>query len=107
MTNNCRAVVNVLRCFLAVSGDDVLAFLYICCINNDIIFLMALLTLILDRLLVTLLVGLAEALEVVVLVVSISRLSFSLSFTLSISTVSMRNNLRVMTNNSRTVVDLL
>jgi len=106
MTNNSRAVVNLLRCFVAVSCDDVLAFLNISCINNDIIFLMALLTLVLDRLLVTLLVGLAEALEVVVLVVSMSRLSFCISLSLSISTVSMRNNLRIMTNNSRAVVDM-
>ena len=61
---------------------------------------MALLTLVLDRLLAALLVGFAEALEVVVLVVSISRLSFSISFTFAISAVSMRHNLRVMTNNS-------
>jgi len=107
MTNNSRAVVNLLRCFVAVSCDDVLAFLNISCINNDIIFLMALLTLVLDRLLVTLLVGLAEALEIVVLVVSIPRLSFSISFTLSISTVTMRHNLGVMTNNSRAVMNLL
>jgi len=106
MSNNGRAVMDLLGGFFTVCGDDVLAFLNISCINNDIIFLMALLMLVLDRLLVTLLVGFAEALEVVVLVVSISRLSFSLSFTLAISTVSMRNNLRVMTNNSRTVVDL-
>ena len=86
--------------FFTVCGDDVLAFLNISCINNNVIFLMALLTLVPDRLLVALLVGLAEALEVVVLVVSISRLSFSLSFTFAISAVSMRHNLRVMTNNS-------
>jgi len=107
MTNDSRAVMDLLGGFFTVRGDDVLAFLNISCINNDIIFLMALLMLVLDRLLVALLVWFAEALEVVVLVMSISRLSFSLSFTLSISTVSMRNNLRVMTNISGTVVDLL
>jgi len=52
-------------------------------------------------------VRLAEALEVVVVVVSISRFSFSLSFTLMVSIVSMRNNLGVMTNNCRAVMDLL
>jgi len=100
MSNNGRAVMDLLGGFFTVSCDDVLAFLNVSCINNDIILLMALLTLVLDRLLVTLLVGFAEALEVVVLVVSIPRLSFCLSFTLSISAVSMRNNLRIMTNNS-------
>jgi len=97
---------DLLGSFFTVSGDDVLAFLNISSINNDIIFLMAFLMLVLDRLLMTLLVGLAKALEVVVLVVSISRLSFSISFTLSISAVSVRNNLRIMTDNSRAVVDL-
>merc|ERR1719228_2982791 len=56
----------------------------------------------LNGLLVALLVWLAKALKIVV-----SVFSFSLSFTLTISNMSMRNNLRVMTNNSRTVVDLL
>jgi len=107
MTNNSRAVVNLLGCLLAVSGDDVLALLDVSGVYDDIIFLMALLTLVLDWLLMALLVWLAEALKVVMLFVSISWFSLSLSFTLSISAVSMRNNLRVMTNNSRAVVNLL
>ena len=92
---------------MALSGDDVLALLNVSSVNNDVIFLMALLTLVLYWLLVTLLVRLAEALEVVVVVVAISRFSFSRSFTLMVSTVSMRNYLRIMTNNCRAVVDLL
>jgi len=107
MTNNSRAVVDLLRSFFAMGGDDVFAFLNISGVNDDVIFLMTLLTLVLDWFLVTLLVGLAEALKVVVVVLSISGLSFSLSFTLVVSAVSMRNNLRIMTNNSRAVVDLL
>jgi len=90
---------------MALSGDDVLALLNVSSVNNDIIFLMALLTLVV--VVVTLLMRLAEALEVVVVVVSISRFSFSLSFTLMVSTVSMRNYMRIMTNICRAVVDLL
>jgi len=100
MTNNSRAVVDLLRSFFAMGGDDVFAFLNISGVNDDVIFLMTLLTLVLDWFLVTLLMGLAEALKVVVVVLSISGLSFSLSFTLMVSAVSMRNNLRIMTNNS-------
>ena len=40
MTNNCRAVVNLLGSFLAVLGDNILAFLNIGGVNNDIILLM-------------------------------------------------------------------
>merc|ERR1719431_311197 len=50
---------------------------------------------------------LAEALQVVVTVVSITRLSFSLSFTLVVSNMSLSHYLRVMTNNSRAVMNLL
>ena len=68
---------------------------------------MALLALVLHWLLVTLLVWLAEALEVVVMVVSIARISTSLSFTLVVSNMSLSHYLRVMTNNSRAMVNLL
>jgi len=107
MANNSRAVVDLLRCFLAMSCDDVLTLLNISSVYNNIIFLMALLALVLHWLLVTLLVWLAEALEVVVMVVSIARFSFSLSFTLVVSNMSLSHYLRVMTNNSRAMVNLL
>merc|ERR1711875_148974 len=86
MANNSRAVVDLLRCFLTMSGDDVLTLLNISSVYNNIIFLMALLALVLYWLLVALLVWLAEALEVVVMVVS--RLSISLGFTLVVSNMS-------------------
>jgi len=105
MANNSRAVVDLLRCFLAMSGDDILTLLNISSVYNNIIFLMALLALVLHWLLVTLLVWLAEALLVVVLVVS--RFSFSLSFTLVVSNMSLSHYLGVMSNNSRAVVNLL
>ena len=103
MANNSRAVVDLLRCFLAMSCDDVLTLLNISSVYNNIIFLMALLALVLHWLLVTLLVWLAEALEVVVKVVSMQRISFSLT----IPSRSLSNNMGVLINNSSTVVDLL
>jgi len=83
-----RAVVHLLRGLLAVGGDDVLALLYVSGVHNHIILLVAFLALLLDWLLVTLLVWLAEALEIVVLIVTIARLSFSLSFTLVVSNMA-------------------
>merc|ERR1712013_675392 len=103
MANNSRAVVDLLRCFLTMSGDDVLTLLNISSVYNNIIFLMALLALVLYWLLVALLVWLAEELEVVVMVVS----RLSISFTLVVSNMSLSHYLRVMTNNSRAVVNLL
>merc|ERR1719435_61288 len=103
MANNSRAVVDLLRCFLTMSGDDVFTLLNISSVYDNIIFLMALLALVLHRLLVTLLGWLTEALLGVVLVV----FSFSLSFTLVVSNMSLSHNLRVMSNNSRAVVNLL
>merc|ERR1719513_110380 len=85
-----------------MSGDDVLTLLNISSVYNNIIFLMALLA-VLYWLLVALLVWLAEALFVVVMVVS----RFSLGFTLVVSSMSLSHYLRVMTNNSRAVVNLL
>merc|ERR1711887_159666 len=41
MANDSRAAVDLLRCFLAVSGDDVLTILDISSVYNNIIFLMA------------------------------------------------------------------
>merc|ERR1719443_889991 len=106
MTNNSRAMVDLLVNLLAVLGDNVLALLNVGGVNNHIIFLMAFLSLVLDWLLVTLLVRLAEALEVIVRLVTISWLG--LSFSLGITTMmTSMNDLRVMTNNSRAVVDLL
>merc|ERR1719233_1248370 len=70
MANNSRAVVDLLRCFLTMSGDDVFTLLNISSVYDNIIFFMALLALVLYWLLVTLLVWLAEALQVVVMVVS-------------------------------------
>merc|ERR1719320_1936833 len=102
MANNSRAVVDLLRCFLTMSGDDVLTLLNISSVHNNIIFLMALLALVLYWLLVALLVWLAEALEVVVMVVSVQRICFSLT-----KPSMLRNNMGVLTNNSSTVVDLL
>merc|ERR1719435_668138 len=111
MANNSRAVVDLLRCFLTMSGDDVLTLLNISSVYNNIIFLLALLALVLHWLLVTLLVWLTEALQVVVTVVSVTRLSFSISFsvsfTLVVSNMSLSHYLRVMTNNSRAVMNLL
>jgi len=83
-----RAVVHLLRGLLAVGGDDVLALLYVSGVHNHIILLVAFLALLLDWLLVTLLVRGAEALEIVVLIVTIARLSFSLSLTLVVSNMA-------------------
>ena len=57
---------HLLVCLLAVLGHDVLALLDVGRVHDDIILGVALLPLVLDWLLVALLVGLAEALEVVV-----------------------------------------
>lgn len=81
---------------MAVSSDDVLAFFNVSGVNNDIVLLMAFLTLFLDWLLVTLLVWLAKALKVVV---SVTRLSLSFSFSLDVSRMTMSNKLRIVTNN--------
>lgn len=83
-----RAVVHLLRGLLAVGGDDVLALLYVSGVHNHIILLVAFLALVLDWLLVTMLVRLAEALEIVVLIVTIARLSLSLSLTLVVSNMA-------------------
>ena len=66
MSNNSRAVMNLLVGLLAVLGHDVLALLDVGGVHDDIVLGVALLPLVLDWLLVALLVGLAEALEVVV-----------------------------------------
>jgi len=89
VTNNSRAMVDLLVCLLAVLGHNILALLNVGCVNNDIIFFMAFLSLVLDWLLVALLVWLAEALEVVVRLVAITWLSLSIS--LGISMTSMDN----------------
>ena len=105
VTNNSGALVNLLGYRVAVFSDDVRALLDVGGVNNHVILLVTLLPLVLDGLLMTLLVWLAEALLVVVLVVS--RFSFSLSFTLVVSNMSLSHYLGVMSNNSRAVVNLL
>merc|ERR1719419_727146 len=89
MTNDSGAMVDLLVCLLAVLGHNILALLNVGSVNNDIIFFMAFLSLVLDWLLVALLVWLAEALEVVVRLVAITWLSLSIS--LGISMTSMDN----------------
>jgi len=91
MTNNSRAMVDLLVSLLAVLGHHILALLNVGRVNNHIIFFMAFLSLVLDGFLVALLVGLAEALEVVVGLVAISWLSLSISISLGISMASMDN----------------
>ena len=75
MTNNSGALMNLLRDGVAVLGHDVLALLNVGGVHDGVVLLMADLPLVLDGLLVTLLVWLAEALEVVVFAVSGLRLS--------------------------------
>merc|ERR1719228_2242705 len=89
VTNDSGAMVDLFVCLLTVLGHNILALLNVGCVNNDIIFFMAFLSLVLDWFLVALLVWLAEALEVVVRLVAISWLSLSIS--LSISMTSMDN----------------
>merc|ERR1711951_5726 len=91
MTNNSRAMMDLLVCLLAVLGHNILTFFNVSGVNNDIIFFMAFLSLVLDWLLVALLVWLAEALEVVVWLVAITWLSLSISISFDISMTSMDN----------------
>merc|ERR1719378_1167359 len=91
MTDNSGAMVDLLVCLLAVLGHNILALLNVCGVNNDIIFFMAFLSLVLDWLLVALLVWLAEALEVVVRLVAITWLSLSISLGISLAMTSMDN----------------
>jgi len=87
MTNDSGAMVDLLVCLLAVLGHNILTFFNVCGVNNDIIFFMAFLSLVLDWLLVALLVWLAEALEVVVWFVAITWLSLSISFDISMTSM--------------------
>ena len=103
VTNNSGALVNLLGDRVAVLGDNVLALLNVGGVHNGVILLMADLPLVLDRPLVTLLVGLAEALEVGVLLVTVSGISLSLS----LAVVTSLDNLGVVTNNSGALVNLL
>ena len=77
VTNNSGALMNLLGNGVAVLSDDVLALLDVGGVHNHVVLLMTLLPLVLDGLLVALLVGLAEALEVVVF--AVARLSLGLS----------------------------
>ena len=106
MTNNSGAVVNLLGDGVAVLGHDVLALLDVGGVNNGVVLLVTLLPLILDGPLVALLVGLAEALEVVVGGVSVSGLGLGLGVPLGVSVTSV-DELRVVTNNGGAVVNLL
>ena len=109
VSNNSRAVVHLLVGLLAVLGHDVLALLDVGGVHNDIVLGVALLPLVLDWLLVALLVRLAEALEVVVRSVPISRLGLPLDMAhrMTSTSVTTVDDLRVMTNNSGAVVHLL
>ena len=107
MTNNMGAVVNLLMCFLTVSGDDFLAFLNVGGVNNLLADLFGDLARVFLGVLFALLV-------LLVLAVWSGRVSVatSLSSTLVVSTIPMAfmvniNNLRVMSNNMGAVVDLL
>ena len=103
MTDNSGAVVNLLGHGVAVLGDDVLALLYVGGVHDGVVLLVADLPLVLDGPLVALLVGLAEALEVVVGGVSVSGLGLSVP----LGVVTSVDELRVVTNNGGAVVDLL
>ena len=106
MTHNSRAVVNLLGDGVAVLGHDVLALLDVGGVHDGVVLLVTLLPLVLDGPLVALLVGLAEALEVVMGGVSVSRLGLGIGVPLGVSVTSV-DELRVVTNNSGGVVDLL
>merc|ERR1719391_74928 len=69
------------------SMRDILTVFNVCGVNNDIVFFMAFLSLVLDWLLVALLMWLAEALEVVVWFVAITWLSLSISFDISMTSM--------------------
>merc|ERR1719323_2443671 len=79
MTNNSGAVVNLLGHGVTVLGDDVLALLDVGGVHDGVVLLVTHLPLVLDGLLVTLPVRLAEALEVVVFAVARISLGLSLS----------------------------
>merc|ERR1719232_60246 len=103
MTNNSGAVVNLLGDLLTVLGHDVLALLDVGGVHDGVVLLVAHLPLVLDGSLVALLVGLAEALEVVVRGVSVSGLGLGVP----LGVVTSVDELRVVTNNGRAVMHLL
>ena len=103
VTNNSGALVNLLGDRVAVLGDDVLALLNVGGVHDGVVLLVADLPLVLDGPLVALLVGLAEALEVVVGGVSVSGLGLSVP----LGVVTSVDELRVVTNNGGAVVNLL
>ena len=104
VSNDSGAVMHLLAGLLAVLGHDVLALLDVGRVHDDIVLGVALLPLVLDWLLVALFVGLAEALEVVVMgLVSIARLSLPLVVSMSVTSM---DDLGVMTHNGGAVVDL-
>ena len=106
MTNNSGAVVNLLGDGVAVLGDDVLALLDVGGVNDGVVLLVTDLSLVLDGPLVALLVGLAEALEVVVRGVSVTGLSLGVSLGVS-GGVTSDDELGVVTHDSGAVMDLL
>ena len=109
MTHDGGTVVH-LGVALLTLGDELLhALLDVGGVHDGVILLVALLSLVLDWLLVALFVGLAEALEVVVRSVPISRLGLSLDMAhrMTSTSVTTVDDLRVVTNNSGAVVHLL
>jgi len=107
VTDNGGAVVNLLGSLFTVGGDDVLALFDVGGVDDDVVLLVALLTLVVDRLLVALLVGLAEALLVVVLGVSVAGLGLSLGLSLVVARMAVGDNGGVVADNGGRVVHLL
>jgi len=105
MTNNIGALVDLGVNLLTVSGNDVLTFFSVDGVNDNIIFLMTLLSLLFNWLLVALLLNILVALgSRVIFLLSWVSLSISLSIVTSMTSM---NDLRIMTNNLRAVVNLL
>merc|ERR1719445_765033 len=105
MTNNIGALVDLGVNLLTVSGNDVLTFFSVDGVNDNIVFLMTLLSLLFNWLLVALLLNILVALgSRVIFLLSWVSLSISLSIVTSMTSM---NDLRIMTNNLRAVVNLL
>ena len=106
MSNNLRGVVDLLGGLLAVGGDDVLALLNVGGVNNGLAFLARNLA----RVLLGSLVALPVLLVMALRTSGVALAWFSLTLAISISTItsmSMGNNLRVVSNNMRRVLNLL
>jgi len=103
MTNNIGALVDLGVNLLTVPGDNVLTFFCVDGVNYNIIFLMTLLSLLFNRLLMALVLNILVALGSRVIFL-LSWVSLSLSIVTSMTSM---NDLRIMTNNSRAMVNLL